>query len=550
MTWTLPSADVEIEAPQPRYALPFRPRVLPILRWPYVVVGAGAAGAAAALTAAAEGVEVLVLDKSPCGDSNTRWAQGGIAAAVSPEDSVELHGRDTREVGCGLCEPEVVERVVAEGPETIRWLEGMGVSFDQGSRRPEPLTREGGHSLSRVLSAGGDATGLAIHRALTGRLRGDPRITVRSDLRVLDLLTVEGACLGCLCLEERGGLLLVLAGTTVLATGATGQLFRETTNPVGATGDGLGIAFRAGAVLADLEFVQFHPTTLYIAGAARVLISEALRGAGARLVDRHGRPVMEGVHEDLDLAPRDIVSRAILDRMVEIDDTNVYLDASRVSGVQERFPRIARMCASFGIDISKDPIPVRPGAHYMIGGIRTDLDGRTDLPGLLACGEAAATGLHGANRLASNSLLEALVLGRAAGRLAGERPEPPEPGLLKGVDDDPEHWREAAAPEDLPLNFDDMLYSLKSLMWRQAGLVREGWQLKDALSKVEFWQRVLRSRPSPTAAYLDLASLLQAGLLVCASALWRRESRGTHFRRDFPGSEPAWLRHSRIRRPE
>ncbi len=548
MSWTLPCRRVDLEPPIPRYVLPFRIRSLPALRTPVLVVGAGAAGAAAALAAAAGGREVLVLTKPPRGESNTRWAQGGIAAAVSEEDSAERHAEDTIAVGCGLCEEEVVRAIVGRGPEVVSWLEAIGVRFDRRNGPASALTREGGHSMPRVLSSGGDATGRAIQRALSESVAGEPAIDVRDELRAVDLLVAEGRCLGALAVDPHGNLLLVLAGTTILATGATGQLFRETTNPAVATGDGLGLAFRAGASLADLEFVQFHPTTLYIAGAARVLISEAVRGAGARLIDRNGDPVMEGVHPDGDLAPRDVVARAILQRMVEIRDTNVYLDASHIEGVKERFPQIARMCAAFGIDIASDPIPVRPGAHYMIGGVRTDLEGRTDLPGLLAAGEVAATGLHGANRLASNSLLEALVVGRAAGALAAQDSEPPEAGRLRGLDGDPEHWNATPSPADLPLNFDDMLYSLKSLMWRQAGLVREGWQLAEGLAKIRFWLRVLRSRPGPRAPYLDLYSLLQAGELVCACALAREESRGTHFRSDHPASEPAWRRHSLVRR--
>lgn len=535
--------------PGPRYVLPFQPRHLPSVRWPIVVLGSGAAGASAAIAAAAEGHEVVVLRKPPAAESNTRWAQGGIAAAVGPDDDVALHAADTLTVGCGLADPVVVEFITSRAPEAIRWLERLGVHFDQtmrGSRRE--LTLEGGHSVQRVLSAGGDATGKAIQECLESTLRARSWITVRDDLQAVDLLVVDRRCVGVLALAPRGERLMILAGSTILATGAVGQIYRETTNPTVATGDGIAMAYRAGAALLDLEFLQFHPTTLYIAGAARVLISEAVRGAGATLVDREGNRVMEGRHPNLDLAPRDVVSRAILQRMVETKDTHVYLDASRVADVKERFPQIALMCEAFGIDIASDPIPVRPGAHYMIGGVQTDLRARTTLPGLYACGEVAATGLHGANRLASNSLLEALVMGRIAGEMAARNAVFPDASALAGLEGEASDvpgpaWGEAK------LNLDDMLYSLKALMWRQAGLFREAYALRDAGKKILFWESVLSSRPSPDPKYAELANMLAVARLVCHAALYREESRGTHFRRDFAATnDEEWKVRVRLER--
>jgi L-aspartate oxidase len=512
-----------------------------------LVLGSGIAGAAAALAAAEAGREVVVLRKPPAEENNTRWAQGGIAAALGATDSWERHAADTLRVGCGLADEGAVSSIVRRGATAIEWLEALGVVFDHTLDRSRALSREGGHSCGRVLSAGGDGTGREIQRQLERALRTDERITVRNDLRAVDVLVRDGVCCGVVATDAHDQCLLLLASSTVLATGAVGQIYRETTNPVVATGDGIAMAFRAGVSLADLEFVQFHPTTLYIAGAARVLISEAVRGAGAVLVDREGRRVMQGQHPDLDLAPRDVVSRAILSRMVETGDTHVYLDASGIPDVRRRFPGIARMCEAFGLDIGTQPIPVRPGAHYMIGGVRTGLDARTDMPGLFACGEAAATGLHGANRLASNSLLEGLVMGRVAGAGAAESAVDPDGIRVSKLDDDPHPPRPRAA-ETVALNLDDMLYSLKSLMWRQAGLMREAFALADAESKIRFWERVLLGRMDRGQKFIDLANMLLVSRLVCAASLFREESRGTHFRRDFPETKIAWEKHVVVRR--
>ncbi len=533
-----------------RFLIPFYSRYLPTYAWPVVVLGAGAAGASAALSAAQMGREVLVLRKGGGDDSNTFQAQGGIAAVLSDGDHFDLHIRDTLKVGCGLCEPEVVSFIVKEGPGGISRLRELGVKFDQPSGddggNGSSLSREGGHSRSRVFSAGGDSTGKAVQASLNQALQNHPRITVMDHFRAVDLLVSEGRCTGVLGLDENGRPVQVLGGAFVLATGASGQIYRETTNPDIATADGLAMAFRAGASVRDMEFFQFHPTTLYIAGAARVLISEAVRGAGAVLRDRKGEPVMEGVHPQGDLAPRDIVSRAILARMVSIGDTNVFLDATGIPEVEKHFPQIARMCASFGIDICKDPIPVRPGAHYMVGGVQTDLQARSDLPGLFACGEVASSGLHGANRLASNSLLEAVVLGEVAGKEAAE--EATEPSLLRA---DPHLKFSSKASHDpvAPLNLGDMLYSMKSLMWRDAGLIREGSQLKDSLEKLRFWEKVLLRREGHSPGLLDLRNMLLTSRLLCFSAFSREESRGTHFRRDFPEeSQEKGLFHTVVRR--
>ena len=383
-----------------------------------VIVGGGAAGGVAALEAASAGHSVALLTKSEARECNTRYAQGGVAAVLSPQDSFDDHVADTLRVGCDLCESSVVSEVIAGGPSVFQHLLDLGAQFDRESNGDIALSREGGHSAPRVAHARGDATGAEIQHTLHRALTQHPQISVFSNQQAVDVLfDPEGCAAGVLTLGEKSEALAFSAGQVLLATGGSGHIWRETTNPVIATGDGVAMAWRAGATLRDLEFVQFHPTCLYVAGAARVLISEIVRGAGAVLRDRHGERFMSDFHPDAELAPRDVVSRAVFTRMVETEDTNCYLDLSEVDGDPHAiFPGISRFCRAFGIDIAEDPIPVRPGAHYQIGGVQVDLDGRTDVPGLWAVGEVASSGLHGANRMGSNSLLEGLVLGARAGR--------------------------------------------------------------------------------------------------------------------------------------
>jgi L-aspartate oxidase len=511
-------------------------RTTPLLRTEVLVIGSGIAGACTALAAAEAGAEVLLLAKGDLQDTNTAWAQGGIAVVQLPEDSVESHRTDTLRVGAGIADPTVVRRVVDAAGRAIEWLERLGTRFDRAAGDPDgalELSREGGHSFARVVHSHGDATGLEIQRALAEALRHHPRITVRERTFVRDLVLAEGRCVGAIAMQE-GMEIGVEAGAVVVATGGTGQIYRETTNPTGASGDGHALCFRAGARMADCEFVQFHPTTLYIAGASRFLISEVVRGAGATLRDRNGERFMQGVHPMQELAPRDVVSRAILDRMVATNDTHVYLDLSTVQGdPQKLFPSIARICSTFDLDLAKDPIPVRPGAHYFVGGAVTDADGATDVPGLFAVGEAAASGLHGANRLASNSLLEGAVIGQAAGVAAAAAAQQPHPGL-------PRRAEGPRLPQDPPrLLHDDLLYSLKSLMWRQVGLRRTEASLRDARERIAFWHHYLIKAPLPLRANCELANMLTTAALVAEAALARAESRGTHFRDDFPQRDDA-----------
>ena len=439
----------------PRRLLDLDPRRVPGYRFDVVVVGSGAAGGACALAAAREGAEVAVLAKKDLTESNTVYAQGGIAAVLDPADSFESHVADTLSVGCGLADPEVVEAVIRAGPAAMDRIMAWGAAFDRDEAGDLDLSREGGHSHRRILHAGGDATGREIQDTIVASLDADPRVTAFPETFVVDLLT-DGEGGVCGLVAARGGeLVLFQADRIVLATGGAGQVYRETTNPPVATGDGVALGFRAGAVVRDLEFFQFHPTCLYIAGAARVLISEIVRGAGGVLRDRHGHRFMPDYHPDAELAPRDVVSRAVFDRMVATEDTSVFLDLSDVDGdPHRRFPGISRICRYFGIDIATDPVPVRPGAHYMIGGLRVDIDGRTSSPGLYAVGECASTGLHGANRMGSNSLLESLVLGARAGRTAAaEQPRSTgTPGpVARGLGE---------APGGIQVNIQDVTYSL------------------------------------------------------------------------------------------
>ena len=400
-----------------------------------LVVGSGVAGLSAALAVPA-GRTVLLATKDRLGHSATRYAQGGIAAVLDlVDDSVAEHVADTLAAGAGLCDPVAVRMLVAEGAQAIAGLRARGVRFDRGELDGElARTREGGHSRSRVVHAGGDATGAELERALTEAVRAAPAVRSAEHAFLVDLLTTGGRVTGALLWSD-GGPRLVRAGAVVLASGGAGQLYADTTNPPLSTGDGVAAALRAGAVLADLEFVQFHPTALHVDGdpeQPRPLISEAMRGEGAVLRDGDGTPVMAGVHPLGDLAPRDVVTRAMAARMAATGARHLWLDATSIPAEQleRRFPTILARCRASGIDPSRQPIPVSPAAHYLMGGVVTDLDGRTTLPGLFAVGEAACTGVHGANRLASNSLLEGVVFAARIGRALEEadRPRSTAPG--------------------------------------------------------------------------------------------------------------------------
>jgi len=507
-----------------RYLAPFRARRLAFYRFDVVVLGSGVAGSSAALSAAEHGASVALVAKDLFSETNTHYAQG------------------VRGVACGISDVDAVERVIKGGPEAIERLVALGAEFDRDANGGLDLSREGGHSKHRIVHAGGAATGIEIQRTLSAAVRASDDISVFEKTFAIDLLSAaDGRVIGALCRTERGDLVAFSASQVVLATGGAGQVFRETTNPAIATGDGTAMGFRAGARLRDMEFFQFHPTCLYIAGAARVLVSEIVRGAGGILLDRDGVRFMPEYHESAELAPRDVVSRACFDRMVKTGDTNVYLDLSDLErDPHELFPGISRICRYFSIDIGADPIPVRPGAHYMIGGLEADPDGRTNVPGLWAVGECASSGLHGANRMGSNSLLEGLVLGTRAGQRAATEARglpliPLDPNLASERSED---------GADVRVSIQDMTYSLKSLMWRQLGIVRSGPAIQNAIERIDFWTRAVLQLARPEPRTWELLNMLTLSRLMAASAIAREESRGTHYRSDFPETSSSWRAHT------
>ena len=529
-----------------RFLLEFDSHELPHRFVDVLVIGSGVAGLSAALAAARHG-EVVLVSKAELRESNTDYAQGGVAVVLGPPDSVEAHAADTLAVGQGLCAPEVVELVVREGPERVRELIAAGAQFDSDAGRLN-LTREGGHSQARIIHARGDATGAEIERTLLREVLASPRIHCMEHTYAVDLLTDNGECLGALLSNQTQGLTLAWAKQTILASGGIGQVYRETTNPEVATGDGIALAYRAGAVLQDMEFVQFHPTTLYIAGASRWLISETVRGEGGMLLNRHGQRFMARYDPAAELAPRDVVSRAILAEMRATGATHVYLDLRHLdpNRVRERFPSIARVCSQFGLDLAEDLIPVRPSAHYMIGGVRTDLAAGTSIARLHACGECACSGLHGANRLGSNSLLEGLVFGfhagETAGRAAAAHAEDAKPTPIRS--------RFAALRKD-ELDLRDISNALKSLMWRNVGIERDEAALGEAEESIDFWCGYVLAHIFAFRGGWELQNMLTAAKIITVAARRRQESRGVHFRSDFPDTDDEhWKTHITFQRPE
>ena len=516
----------------PRHLVGFDLRRRPHLEADVLVVGGGVAGLCAALAAADAGKEVLLLVKGDLSESNTAWAQGGVAAVLNPiereaEDSPEKHVQDTLAAGAGLCDEAAVRDLVGEGAESIAFLRRHGCNFDLESGGAVALTREGGHSARRILHAQGDSTGREVARSLSAAVQAHPAITVIENAFAIDLITIEERVVGVLY-YRREELFAALGGSVVLATGGCGRVWRETTNPPVATGDGVAMAYRAGALVADMEFMQFHPTTLYIAGGARLLITEAMRGEGAVLKNHAGERFMQRYHPLAELAPRDVVTRAIIAEVRSSGFPHVWLDAMHLGAgfLQERFPTIAQACAKFGIDITTAWIPVHPSAHYHCGGVVTDARGKADLPGLWAAGEVGCTGLHGANRLASNSILEGLIVGMRAGTDAAAAGGPPGRVRL-------EVERPKPAPEELDVP--DLVRSARALMWRQVGIERNGAELAQARRTLEFWSRHQADGTFRNREGWELQNLLTVGGLVAAAAANRTASVGTHGRTDSVG---------------
>jgi L-aspartate oxidase len=514
------------------------------VRGDFIIVGSGIAGLRAAIALGGLG-DIVVITKAVPSESNTEYAQGGIAAAIGPGDSPELHAKDTMIAGDGLCDEHAVGVLCAEGPAYTRELIEWGARFDRDSHGQPALASEGAHSVRRVLHAT-DATGREIGRVLWERASSSARIRVLKNTLAVGAIIGDGRCLGVQFIDERGERGRALGRTTLLATGGAGQVFSETTNPAVATGDGVALAFRAGARIADMEFVQFHPTVLDADGAPRFLLSEALRGEGARLVDASGRPFMSRYHRSADLAPRDVVSRSIL---LEAERTGgpIYLNLRHLDPdvVPRRFPTIAAACLKAGFDLARDLIPVGPAAHYMMGGVETDLDGRTSVPGLFAAGEVACTRVHGANRLASNSLLEGLVFGARAGRAMSARVQEAELPSPIFRDTPPGSPHRAAREMDEA--------EIRTLMWRCVALFRDIGRLRDAVSALEEQEALLEDHLASRAVDHEgwrRASIIIVARLIANAALRREESRGGHFRTDFPSHDDRqWKIHVSDLRP-
>lgn len=497
----------------------------------FVVIGSGVAGLRASIELAMTGARVTVLTKDKASESNTEYAQGGVAVVLSDDDNAELHEDDTLAAGAGLCDDEAVETLVTAGTEYIKQLIEWGTEFDR-ERGKLVFTQEAAHSRRRILHAHGDSTGKEIVRALIARARQEKSINLLPFANTESLITSDGRCFGVRFLDP----ILrspreIFARAVILCTGGAGQLFLHTTNPQVATGDGMAMAWFAGAEMADMEFIQFHPTALNIEKAPRFLLSEAMRGEGGVLRNKYGERFMSRYDERLELAPRDIVSRSIVAEMRRTGTRTVFLDMTALEEefLQHRFPTIHATCKFYGLDLAREPVPVSPASHYCMGGIRTDLWGRSTVPGLYAAGEVSCTGVHGANRLASNSLLEGLVFGARAGEAAA------------GDSDDPAGSGPTPGPESANGNRDNNISTavkkrVKRLMWERVGILRDRDSLQRAIREFE---QISRSNLSNSSR-----NFVTLAMLVARAALWREESRGGHFRSDFPERRDEWRVHS------
>lgn len=519
----------------PRYITDFDLQTLPRWKTEVAVIGAGIAGLYTALQAS-EHTDVVLISKRGLDDSNTRWAQGGIAAVTAKSDSPALHRQDTLIAGAGLCSYEAVEVLVHEGPERLKELIAYGTEFDKDAQGRYELTKEGAHSKRRILHAHGDATGAEIVRALSARVREQKNITVLENHFAIDLLTQDGECVGVIVMKPDGERFFLEAKATVLATGGAGQLYRYTTNPEIATADGIALAYRAGARIKDVEFIQFHPTALYYPGAPRFLISEAVRGEGAILRNTSGERFMEKYHPQKELAPRDIVARAIVSEMERTNAAYVYLDITHESEelIKHRFPTIYQFCLKYGLDMVTDWIPVAPACHYIMGGVQTDLNGETSTKRLFACGEVSCTGVHGANRLASNSLSEAVVFGHRIVKRVRELPPAPEVRPMEARAENRVHRF---------VNTREQRVKLQKLMLRHVGVKRQEKGLRKALEELERMQRFYAYEHEEMEAF-EFLNLLNAAVLTTRAALLREESRGGHYRNDFPNKDDLiWRKH-------
>jgi L-aspartate oxidase len=530
------SIELDME-PVPRYLIDVDIDALPRVKKDVVILGGGVAGLFSALKMT-ETHDVLMITKKSLYDSNTRFAQGGIAAVISSEDSPLYHRVDTLIAGAGLCNTDAVDVLVNEGPSRVRELVRMGTHFDQESDGDFALTKEGAHSQRRILHANGDATGYEIVRALSEKAVANERIEIWEHHFAVDIVTHDGECCGLIVQKPDGSRIMVEANATVICSGGAGQLFRYTTNPEVATGDGFAMAYRAGADLQDVEFIQFHPTVLTYPGAPRFLISEAVRGEGAVLRNIKGERFMQRYDDRLELAPRDIVARAIVSEMEATGSTYIFLDISHESPemVKHRFPTIYAHCLQYGLDLTTDWVPVAPAAHYMMGGIRTGLHGETNIPRLYACGECTSTGVHGANRLASNSLSEAIVFGQRIVNQIRELEKLPD-NIHYGLTQIEKHRKNPSIQAVV-----EKRLKLQKIMLREVGLRRDEKGMTKGLEELKRHMPYFRTEMKQTVEY-EFANMLTLAMLITEAALMRQESRGAHYRLDFPNTDDVTGRH-------
>lgn len=547
-----------------RYLMNFDTRALPVYEADVLVVGSGVAGLSAAWRLAEAGKHVLLAVRDTLEDSNTAKAQGGIASSFGADDNPTLHLEDTLVAGAGLTDRGIASIVVTEGPQDVANLADHGAEFDRLPDGSFALGREGCHCRSRIVHAHGDATGAEVARALNAIVAKEENVRPLEHCYVVDLLVQDGRCFGAVALL--GGKKVVLrAPATVLATGGIGRLYSKTTNPEGATGSGIALAFRAGAEVMDMEFVQFHPTALALDGCPNFLISEAVRGAGALLRNGKGERFMPGYHPMAELAPRDVVARCIFKEMQDGGMDHVWLDATVIDHAAEKFPMIARTCKEYGVDIEKEYIPIAPAAHYMMGGVHTDEQGRTNIAGLYAAGEVACTGLQGANRLASNSLLEGLVFGRRAaedivlcqGAVRDESPsrmethpqspfgcQPPRRGGQAGeAHSATAAWASSGLHATAFSDTARLTRETQRLMTQYLGIRRYDGGIRRGLQEIQRLAALREGYAAETADELDLRNRLVVCELIAQAALRRRESRGAHYRMDYPEKDEKWRRH-------